>query len=204
MIPIPDYLKQYAVGKKQKGSRLSFKLKCTCGCEKFIIWEKEYTDDEKHLIQEYEDKIPHTGWHSIYGGLDTEGKPYSYIKYFGIFKKRVDFPQIPVCMNMNVIKAVCLQCQNDVVLFDSRTHGYDGMTSDHTEERNCIPHFKQRGNTPYSVEVAIENQPSLEAFNEMMEEQHSFAFYSNSFTSIRICGLGAKGKKELLYDIETA
>ena len=47
MIPIPTYLSQYATEPTQKRNRFSFKLKCTCGCEKFSILNNAYTDDEK-------------------------------------------------------------------------------------------------------------------------------------------------------------
>lgn len=204
MIPTPDYLKQYATEQKQKGNQLSFKLKCSCGCDTFTILEKIYTHDEKRLISEYENKIPNTGWHSIYGGLDSNKKPCSYIKILGIFKKHITFPQTPVFMKVNVIKATCSQCQKEIVLFDSRYYGYEGMMSNDAEAKKYIPHFKPKGPKLHGIEVTIENEPSLEAFNEVWNEPCSLAFYSNSFSWIRIRGLDEKGKKLLLFDFETA
>lgn len=203
MIPTPDYLKQYAIEQKQKGNQLSFKLKCSCGCETFTILEKNYTNDEKRLISEYENKIPYTGWHSIYGGLDANGKPYSYIKILGIFKKYITFPQMPMFIEVNVVKATCSQCQKEIVLFDSRYYGYEGMMSDDVEAKKYIPHFKPISRKLYSIEVSIENEPSLEAFNEVLKKQSSLEFYSNSFSWICIRGLDANGKKKILYDFET-
>ena len=37
MIPTPEYIKKYALVEKQKGIKLSFGIKCSCGCEKFLI-----------------------------------------------------------------------------------------------------------------------------------------------------------------------
>ena len=204
MIPTPDYLKQYAIAQKQKGNRLSFKLKCSCGCETFTILEKDYTHNEKKIIREYENKIPHTGWHSIYGGLDSNGKPYSYIKILGIFKKYITFPQTPAFMEVNVMKATCSQCQKEIILFDSRYYGYEGMISSDAEAKKYIPHFKLSSRKLYSIEVTVENEPSLEMFNEVSNKQCSLEFYSNSFSWIRIRGLDENGKKKILYDFETA
>lgn len=204
MVPLPEYLKQYALEKKQKGNRCSFKVKCTCGCETFTVLKKNYTNDEKQLIKEYEASIPNTGWHTIHGGIDSNGNPYSYIRILGIFRKYVKFPAPPIFMEIDVIKAKCALCQNEIVLFDSRYHGYNGMTFNDEEVKKYIPHFKQRGNKLYHIEITIENEPSLEAFNEVIGEQCSLDFYSNSFSWIGIYGLDENGKKKLLYDFETA
>jgi hypothetical protein len=204
MIPTLDYLKQYAIEQKQIGNQLSFKLKCLCGCETFTILERNYTNDEKRLIKEYENKIPYTGLHSIYGGLDSNGKPYSYIKILGIFKKYITFPQTPAFMDVNVMKSTCSQCQKEIILFDSRYYGYEGMMSNDIEAKKYIPHFKQSGHNLYGIEVTVENEPSLEIFNNVSNKQCSLEFYSNSFSWIRIHGLDENGKKKLLYDFETA
>lgn len=204
MIPIPDYLKQYALEQTQKDNRLSFKLRCSCGCETFSVLGKNYTKDENILVKEYKENIPNTRWHSIYGGVDSSGKPYSFIKILGIFKKQITFPQTPVFMEIDVIKAVCSQCQKEIVIFDSRYYGYDGMTSNDEEAKKYILHFKQRDHKLYGIKVSIENEPSLEAFNEVLNEHYSLEFYSNSFSRISIHGLDEKGKQKLLYDFETA
>ena len=204
MIPIPDYLKQYTSDPTQKGNFLSFKLKCSCGCNTFTVMEKEYTDDEKVLIKEYEKSVPNTGYHTIYGGIDSDGKPYRYIKILGIFKKRITFPTPPVFMQVDVIKAICAKCQNEIVIFDSRHYGYDGMISNDEEIKKYIHQFKQKGTAPCKIEVTVENELSLEAFKKIANNDCSFEFYSNAFLSIRICRLDKNGKKKLLYDFETA
>ena len=204
MIPTPDYLKQYAIEQKQKGNQLSFKLKCKCGCEMFTIFEKNYTNDEKRRISEYENKIPNIGMHSVYGGIDSNGKPYNYIKILGIFKKHITFPQMPVYMEVDVIKATCSQCQEEIVLFDSRYYGYEEMISNDEEAKKYIPHFKPINRKLYGIEITIENEPSLDAFNEILNEQCSLEFYSNSFSSICIYGLDEKENKKVLFAFETA
>ena len=106
MIPVPDYLKNYAFDISQKGSILSFNLKCSCGCEKFIVLNQTYTKEEIIQKEEYEKKVPNTGWHAIYGEQDSNGKFNQYIKVFGIFKKYIEFPDIPIFMNMKIMKVM--------------------------------------------------------------------------------------------------
>ena len=204
MIPTPDYLKRYALQHIQGGKRLSFKLICSCGCKTFHVLEKNYTDDEKRLIEEYGNSISHAGGHSIYSGIDSEGEPYYYTRILGIFKKSITLPKAPVFMGIDVIKAMCSQCQKEIVLFDSRYYGYDGMTSADEDAKKYTPHFKQRDRKLYCIEITIENEPSLAAFSEVLGEPCSFEFYSNSFSCIWVHGLDENGKKQLLYDFETA
>ena len=204
MIPVPNYIKQYATDHKQKGNRLSFHVQCSCGCNRFALLEKSYTNDEKRLIKEYEDSLPNTGWHSVYGGVDSSGKPYHYIKILGIFKKHIVFPDAPVFMDIHVLKAMCSQCRKEIVLFDSRHHGYDGMRADDAEAAKYHPHFKPRDGKLYEIEVTVENDPSLDAFNEAMGEQCSSDVYSNSFCWIGIKGTDENGRKKVLFDFESA
>ncbi|MCI7554073.1 MAG: hypothetical protein MST00_01330 [Tenericutes bacterium] len=204
MIPIPNYINQYALAKKQKNNRLYLSLKCSCGCEKFHILKNDYTDEEKELIEEYEANYPKTGFHSTYFEADSNGNVYSYIKILGIFKKRIVFPNQPICLSVKTIKAICTKCKNEILVFDNRYYGYDGMTSENVEEKKYIPHLKMINKKSYSIEMIIENDESLEKFNEAIGEEKSFDFYSNSFSWIRINKIDENNKKTLVEDIETA
>lgn len=204
MIPTPEYIKKYALGEKQKGLKLSFGIKCSCGCEKFLIKKMNYTDEEKLIIKEYEDKFPDTGWHTIYGGIDSNGKHYAYIKILGIFKKYITFPKPPIFIDFNILKAICSQCNQEITLFDSRFHGYDGMISTDTEAKEYIPHFKLINNKLYSIKIEIENENDLESFVEVTGEECSSEFYSNAFGWIRISGIDVNGKKTILLELEIA
>jgi hypothetical protein len=203
MIPIPDYLKQYALNPLQKGNHLSFDVNCTCGGNLFHIFKKTIENNEKKLIEQYEKSSPHTGVHSIYCGVDSHGNIYHYIKILGIFKKKIQFPTPPIVYTINVIKAVCSKCQNEIVLFDDRCYGYDGMNSDNEDAKNYKLDLKARDHKVYSLEVIIENELSLREFNEATGENVSLEHYSNSFSRICIKGTDDIGKKTLLYDFET-
>lgn len=204
MIPTPEYIKKYAIGEKQKGTRLSFNLNCSCGCERFLVYKNSYTDEEKMIINEYEEKFPKTGWHTIYGGIDSNGKHYAYIKILGIFKKYLSFPKIPIFMNISVLKIICSRCSNEITLFDSRFHGYEGAISTDIEAKKYIPHLKLVNNKVYSVNIEIENEIDLKSFNEATGDEYSREFYSNAFGWIRISGFDENGKKKIFLDIETS
>ena len=155
MIGVPKYLSQYLSEKKQTGCTLSFKLKCICGCDVFSTVKNSCTPEEKRLQKEYEEKIPNTGWHTIYGGLDTNGKPYSYIKRFFFFKKHIVFPQEPVFMGIHVIKATCSQCKKEITVFDSRYHGYDSQFTSE-EQKAYVPHFENSKERVGKITITME------------------------------------------------
>jgi hypothetical protein len=204
MIPTPDYLQPYAIDPKQTGTRLCFQIQCSCGCKEFQLLEKSYTEEEKHQIRQLEEGLPNLRWHTIYSGMDTGGKPYHYIKRFGIFKKRISIPEAPVFQNIQAVKALCSQCRREILLFDSRYHGYDALPSDQESTKQYDMHFAPAAQQTYGIEIAVENDPSLEQFRENFGEPCSPEFYSNAFDWISIRGTDRTGKAKVLLDFETA
>ena len=166
--------------------------------------KKDYSKEEKQIIKEWKNKFPNIGLHSLYFEKNSEGKLCWYIKKFGIIKKEVEIPTTPIFMNIEVIKAVCCQCKKKIVVFDNRYYGFDGTTSKHTEEREYTPNLNKINNNLYNIEIIIENEDSLDNFNEIIGEKCSMDFYSNSFSWIRINKIDEKGKKTLVEDIETS
>ena len=204
MIPVPDYLKRYASNPIQKGNRLSFEVMCSCGCKLFHIFKINYSDDEKRLIEEYQKRLPRIGLHSVYGGWDAKGHHYQYIKILGIFKKKLEFPIPPIFESINISKVVCSKCQNEIILFDSRYHGYDAMNFDDKAAKKYELDFRVRDREIYGVEVVVENELSLREFQDAMGGACSLECYSNSFRHIRIKITDEKGKKFVICDSETA
>ena len=145
-----------------------------------------------------------SGLHSIYYETDENGEVYSYIKIFGLFKKKIIYPKAPMCMLVKVIKATCKDCKKEILVFDNRFYGYDGTTSQYEEERKYSPNFKKISNECYKVEIIIENDNSLKEFNEAIGEKCNSEFYSNSFSWIRINRIDEKGKRTIIVDLETA
>ena len=144
MIAVPDYIKPYADNVKIKNNKVAFSVKCSCGCESFRLLRNIYTDEEDRQIAEC-DRIndKKVGWHTIYGGLDKDGKPYQYIKILGIIKKYFEWEVQPLCANIKVVKAICTSCENEIVVFDNRFHGYDSENTT-KEELDYAPHFSEK------------------------------------------------------------
>ena len=163
---VTEYLRQYTSDKKQKGGSISFKLKCTCGCEAFYVVKNSRTPQEARMQKEYEEKLPNTGWHSIYGGLDANGEPYYYIKRFFFFKKRIMLPKEPVFMGIHAIKAICSRCQKEIAVFDSRYNGYDSQFA--TEEQKAyVPHFENSNEKAGNIKIVMEQCDGAEDFSRI-------------------------------------
>ena len=188
MIEVPAYMKQYANNVKVKKEIIQFSLRCNCGCDSFRLIRNNYTDDENKQIEEsnrINDKK--VGWHTIYGGLDKDGKPYSYIKILGIFKKYFEWEPLPLCANIKVVKAICVSCGKEIIVFDNRLHGCDSI--DVTKEAlEYIPHFD--GNSKKKeCKVSIEIEQS--------EENND----SNLFSNIMIYEV--RNEKKIYFEMET-
>ena len=186
---VPDYLEKYAYDISTKKDKVTFKLKCTCGCQSFDVIKNHYTAEEVRLVFEYEKSLPRTGGHSIYGGIDANGNHYSYIKILGLFKKYVKLPKAPYFVGIEVIKAVCNNCKNEIICFDSRLHGLSSISDISEEKRNYLPHFDTGDGKSGKVVMVLEQDG-----NEENEPQ--------LFTGIQIY-IDAGNKRRLFYDQET-
>jgi hypothetical protein len=79
------------------------------------------------------------------------------------------------------------------------------MTSDKNNELiNYKPMFKQKGKKEWLLQIKIENDESLELFNENTGLDFDEKQYSNAFSWIIIYGTDSKGKKIKLFEVETA
>lgn len=206
MVPIPGYLKYYAALKKVKSDTAAvFSMKCSCGSEFFDFFANHLTQDEKKAEKPYYDVINQlTGPFREY---DENGK--MYVVWHMADGKSVrweDLQQLkPWFSGIDVLKAECPICGKEIILFDSRTCGYDGVTEEHTEDCMAyLPHFKRKSNSPVKIEITIENDPSFEAFKEASGLDCTEDFYSNAFSWIQIHGISEEGKRKKLFDSETA
>ena len=107
--------------------------------------------------------------------------------------------------SISVLKAVCSECNQEIVLFDSRQYGYDGLnTAYKNEETDYTLDFKQTGVEPYRIDFIIENDSTLEEFREATGTDATMEMYSNSFSWICIYGTDMHGKRTKLFEQETA
>ena len=189
MISVPAYIEPFADNVKINKDMVSFSLKCKCGCESLRLARNNYTDEESREIEKCnrinEKKV---GWHSIHGGIDEMGKTYHYIKVLGVFKKYFEWEPEPLCAGIKVVKAICTSCENEIIVFDNRSHGYDSADTS-KEAYEYIPHFDGTWEEECGVTVKIEQ-------NEESDD-------SNMFSNITIY-TERNGKKKEFFDMETA
>ena len=56
-MPIPNYLKHIAKLQKQQKAWTHFEIRCTCGCEKFFVYQNHPNSEEKLLLKPYYDAL---------------------------------------------------------------------------------------------------------------------------------------------------
>lgn len=211
MVPIPKYLNDIAVHESSKGEWTTFSLKCPCGCTSFFYSENRYTKEEEMLMKPYYDVLDYLwGSKSAYGTTgswyDEQGRNHVWRLLSPEGRngptEDVIIPEKPFFSGITRITVKCADCGAEHVLFDSRYHGYDGVTGDHTaEELAYIPTMKQRRGGPIAIQVKIENDETVESFQECTAADA--ADYSDAFSWIIVYKV-ANGKRTKIFETETA
>lgn len=100
----------------------------------------------------------------------------------------------------------CVECKEEYVLFDNRYHGYDGKTGEETDNQafSYVPNFRQKLKQPAAFEVKIENDSSLEEFNQNAGLNYDMEDYSDAFSWFSLYAIDPSNKKRKIFDYETA
>jgi len=211
MIPVPAYLKEIAQMIKAKNNWISFSISCRCGCQTFIPYVNYLTSEEKKLMKPYYD-----GLHNMLSGCWGTTCTYDEngtLHHWKLFtpaglkgpKKEVFPPEQPFFAMTAAVKIKCLHCGAEHLIFDSRYHGYDGITGDHTEKELLYqPHFRPKCKEGVGIEIKVENDPSIDAFQENTGLPFTEKQYSEAFSWIKIYAIKQDGKKRQIFDYETA
>ena len=189
MIGVPDYISPYAHDIRTAKDGVSFGIQCTCGCRTLALLKNTFSAEEKRILDEYEKSLPDIKRHTVRGGVGEDGKPYLCIRRLFFFRKYIEFPPAPYFANIRTVKAVCEACNQEIVIFDSRLHGYDSMEASE-EELRYVPYYSGRKTEYCHVSVKL----------EQLEDEDLDARY---FTGIGICKT-AGGKKKNYFEAETA
>ncbi len=205
-VPIPHYLNDIAILEKQKDTWVHFTVKCSCESDRFLVYENHLNKEEKALERPYYDKLT-----EIYCSnsrritiKDENGKIH-YWKALEDSKEEIVIPEKPYFSGITVIKAKCADCGKEHLIFDSRIHGYDGITGEETKEAmEYEPHFRLKCKGIVSLSLKIENSESFEEFSEDYDLGFTEEQYSNAFSWIMIYRTDEKGKKTKIFDYETA
>lgn len=210
MVPIPDYLAHISIHDKSKDNLTTFSLRCPCGNNTFFFYENVLTPEEKKEIRPYYDALHYLYGRDGYGSrmtVDENGTRHLWklLNRDGSEKEEVFLPPKPFYAGVTVIKVKCASCGQEHILFNSRIHGYDGMTSEKEPDVLAYqPLFKQKGRQSSRIIIKIKNDPSYEEFNSQPGLAFDEQQYSNSFSWIVIYGIDGGGKKKKLFDCETA
>lgn len=211
MIPVPEYLKAIAKNVKAKREWTSFTLACRCGCQTFMPYMNYFTAEEKKLLEPYYDSLHNalSGCWATTCTVDEDGTLHHWKMFTpaGLNgpKEEVFFAEEPFFAKVAVLKIVCQECGAEYLVFDSRCHGYDAVTGDRTEEEmRYQPHFKPKCTHEVGIEIKVENDPSLEAFQENSGLMFTEKQYSSAFSWVKVYAVKQDGKKRVILDCETA
>ncbi|MBQ6274886.1 MAG: hypothetical protein IJK63_11770 [Oscillospiraceae bacterium] len=211
MIPVPNHLRRLAVDAQERKGFVCFSLCCPCGSETFFLEQNDLSPKEKAaernrskaLLRFYE-SCPYGFTYSY----DDEGLHYwRFLSALGAKGEReeVFIPPAPLTPLFAVVRCRCPLCGETNTVFDSRLHGYDAVTSsDPPVPGGEATYFRLRTKHPVRLQVEIENDPSLEAFNNNSGLAFTEQQYADAFTWIIIRGISSAGKKVKLFDCETA
>ncbi|MBO5561876.1 MAG: hypothetical protein J6A07_09515 [Firmicutes bacterium] len=210
-MPIPNYLKEIVKNESRSGNFTSFDLKCSCGCEKFHIYENYLNKEERALCKPRYDALEYLLTGGKFSGTDRDenGVLHQYVYFTDSYdgpREEVIVPPKPVCAGVNVIKAKCFECGAEYVIYDNRYHGYGGKFYDYSAEREYIPHFcmkKRRDGQPVEIGLSVEHDGSFEEFKEASGISCAYEDYEDAFTWLNIYSIDSDNKKRKLYSFET-
>lgn len=212
MIPVPEYLRKNAKVVKNGKSWTQFAFACDCGCDSFVPYMNYYNAEEEKAMKPYYDVLDYLlsgeGWGSTCT-IDEDG----ILHHWKLFteaglegeKEEVFLPEEPFFAGITVVKIQCTHCGAEHIAFDSRYHGYDGVTGSRTEEvLNYQPHFRRKCTSAVGIEMKVENDPTFEDFRENTRVECGEGQYSNAFSWVRIYSVNSEGKRRMIFDAETA
>ncbi len=207
MIPIPAHLTHLAaspVENAQKGT-VMFSLNCPCGSGAFTLWQNCLTRQERAKWDAYAQALLPGGYATMMT-VDADGGRHHWKAKEPLCEEWEEYfpPEEPADVpNVTAIKAVCAHCGREHLLFDSRRHGYDAMTTPLSEaDAAHQPRFHQKTRKPMGLWVVVENLPSLEAFRAEFGPAGERE-YSNSFSWIWLYGISETGKRRKLWEWES-
>lgn len=207
-MPIPEYLRKYAVNPQTKKNHTAFDLRCTCGHELFYASRRAETKEEKQAVKPYYDYLL-----MVFSGprkvtKDEDGTPRHWHTEDGEWVED-NYPERPFCAGIEVFRVTCASCGYEITVFDSRYHGYDALYCDELtpEAKAYEPTLRPTGNrdgSPVRIALRLEHDESLEEFRENVGDEATYDEYADAFTWIWVYATDQKGKKKKVFEFETA
>jgi len=184
---LPNHLLSIAKNVKQKNSIVTFSLQCNCNCSNFIL----YQNNESH-----EECLKKSKWESLLkdfnggGYSDKNGNLYLIKKnLFGIKTKELKINKSDIPKYLTIIKAKCICCLKEYIIFDNTKNGYDSIAeiTDYANINNQDSSilYKAISKKATPIKIKIVNDMSFSSFIKEFPTL-SKENYSNAFSHISI------------------
>lgn len=208
MIPKPKYIEDILEITESGKGFIKCDVVCKCGSKHFVGF---YNILEKTKEQEeYEKQLQVFFRKHKNVTVSTENGVEYLCGRKSIFHKTVEKIESKKFDNTEIIKAKCVCCDNEYVLFDSRFNGYDANLPERERVYDANTYrfekikWKNDDEGAATFSVSISGEDSLNDFVDKAYET-DFEKYSNSFENISIDVKNVKTDEIItVLDIETA
>ena len=141
MTIIPNYLKEISNYEKGDDNSLLFSLICTCGKNKFAILINENDPEFQKKEKLFSELI------NEYGGYNhckiyNDSNCNLFINYKGVrgcFNKPKPIDRDILPIETKIVKAKCLNCGKEFLLYDNRIHGLNNIIN--SKKEYCYSNF---------------------------------------------------------------
>lgn len=205
---IPYYLNDISSKIRETKNEVEIKIVCSCGCQKFTIFQNLQTELEKKNIQDYE-RLSKKYNEFIRDEID--GKLYAIHRNFiGKIIDKIEYDKLPPINNLKILKSKCNSCGQEYTLFDNRLYGYDAKCHENLLIEDKVNYkqiaFKGSKENIIEIKMKIQNDLSYEKYKSETDLEVTLKDYSESFSSISIYGYicELENKKKLIYFEETS
>ena len=202
MVDVPIYLKECTKIKKVQKDAIILQVLCDCGCSSLYLLENILDEEEDNIIKEHEKRF------SKWSRIENYTDPITQIRYlvarnaFGRIFDKIPTSEIQDIRRTQIIKVECSECGRQLVIYDSRYHGYDAIVTKNQISTGCKKYqYRLLQKKSMEVEIKIRNDLTYDEFCEESEE-NSIKEFSNAFSSIEIYGI-LDGKKKKYFERET-
>lgn len=207
---IPAYLRPYATNADIGKHAITFRVKCSCGCDRIQLVERALTPAEKAAAEKWKG----------YVSCQDENDRFYMVKqgFFGTKRIEVTEEEADLLVPVGIAKAVCSVCGKEILLFDETVHGYDVSDPRIHDEESCeneddeneIDVFEPLGQ-PGAVGVKLKYDMSFKEFvkdaectyDDDFDEDNAEAYYELAFTAIEIQA-EENGRLKTLFTRNTA
>lgn len=157
-LPVPRHLQDCGEITAHTETFLSLRLCCGCGGRAFRVLREVYSEAEEAAMRAHAD-----GWQAATKGCrvrfrkDAQGREIRERKR-GLFGRwePFDCPPCPICADVHVVRADCLHCGREHLVFDSRLHGFDAAEGMPPESRKWQPAWREAACGEVRVEIRNE------------------------------------------------